>query len=82
MNNLLWCATVPINVEASTFRTLSGETADLNIAVSMGTISAANNEYPVLKFEALEFRVLNINKSAKNYSPNMLDIIMRIFYLY
>jgi len=37
-------------------------------------LSCRNNEYPVLRFEALEFRVLNINTSTRTFTIARSDI--------
>jgi hypothetical protein len=37
-------------------------------------LSCRNNDYPVLEFEALEFRVLNIDKSTRNFTIARLDL--------
>jgi len=37
-------------------------------------LSCRNNEYPVLRFEALEFRVLNINPSTQTVTIARLDL--------
>jgi hypothetical protein len=37
-------------------------------------LSCRNNEYPVLRFEELEFRVLNIDKSTQNFTIARSDL--------
>jgi len=77
MNNLLWCATVPINCG----RRLNnitypfwGDSRPEFCGQHGYNLSCHNNEYPVLRFEALEFRVLNISTANRTFTIARSDL--------
>uniref|UniRef100_A0A2N9I2F4 Uncharacterized protein n=1 Tax=Fagus sylvatica TaxID=28930 RepID=A0A2N9I2F4_FAGSY len=78
MNSLL-SAVVPMTVEISkTFRSLFwGGNRSHYIAVSrrVPSLSAYDNTYPIIRFEELEFRVLDINKSHHIMTIARLDLL-------
>jgi hypothetical protein len=74
----LWCATVPIGYKCGSLINIPypfwGDSRPEYYGQHGYNLSCRNNECPVLRFEALEFRVLDINTGTRTFTIARLDL--------